>query len=61
MSGKNGFNQKQNRKGKKMNTVRFKFHLAVVKFYISIMELLSEKCYKHNTKAEQILKESERK
>lgn len=44
-----------------MNTVRFKFHLAVVKFYISIMELLSEKCYKHNTKAEQILKESERK
>jgi hypothetical protein len=45
----------------KMNRVRFKFHLAVVKFYISIMELLSEKCYKHNAKAEQILKESERK
>lgn len=45
----------------KMNRIRFKFHLSLVKFYISIMELLSEKCYKHNAKAEQILKESERK
>lgn len=44
-----------------MNKVRFKVHLSLVKFYISIMELLSEKCYKHNAKAEQILKKSERK
>lgn len=27
-----------------MNEVRFRFHLAVTKFYLSIMNLLSEKC-----------------
>lgn len=43
-----------------MNEVRFKFHLAVTKFYVSIMNLLSEKCDEHNAKAEKILDELER-
>lgn len=43
-----------------MNEVRFRFHLAVMKFYVSIMNLLSEKCDEHNTKAEKILDELER-
>ena len=43
-----------------MNEVRFRFHLAVIKFYVSIMNLLSEKCNKHNIKAEKILDELER-
>lgn len=44
----------------KMNEVRFKFHLAVTKFYLSIMDLLSKKCNEHNIKAEKILGELER-
>lgn len=43
-----------------MNEVRLRFHLAVTKFYLSIMNLLSEKCNEHNIKAEKILKELER-
>lgn len=43
-----------------MNEVRFRFHLAVTKFYLSIMNLLSEKCNEHNIKAEKILEELER-
>lgn len=43
-----------------MNEVRFRFHLAVIKFYIAIMNLLLEKCNKHNIKAEKILDELER-
>lgn len=43
-----------------MDEVRFKFHLAVTKFYLSIMNLLSEKCNEHNIKAEKILEELER-
>lgn len=43
-----------------MNEVRFRFHLAVMKFYVSIMNLLSEKCDEHNAKAEKILDELER-
>ena len=46
--------------GIKMNEVRFRFHLAVIKFYVSIMNLLSQKCDKHNIKAEKILEELER-
>lgn len=43
-----------------MNEVRFRFHLAVIKFYVSIMNLLSKKCDEHNIKAEKILDELER-
>ena len=43
-----------------MNEVRFRFHLAVIKFYVLIMNLLSEKCNKHNIKAEKILDDLER-
>lgn len=43
-----------------MSEVRFKFHLAVMKFYVAIMNLLSEKCDKHNIKAEKILDDLER-
>lgn len=43
-----------------MNEVRVRFHLAVMKFYVAIMNLLSEKCDKHNIKAEKILDELER-
>ena len=43
-----------------INEVRFRFHLAVIKFYVSIMNLLSEKCNKHNIKAEKILDDLER-
>lgn len=43
-----------------MNEVRFKFHLVVIKFYVLIMNLLSQKCDEHNVKAEKILKELER-
>ena len=43
-----------------MNEVRFRFHLAVIKFYVSIMNLLSEKCNKNNIKAEKILDDLER-
>lgn len=43
-----------------MNKVRFRFHLAVIKFYVSIINLLSEKCKKHNIRAEKILEELER-
>lgn len=43
-----------------MNEVRFRFHLAVTKFYILIRDLLSEKCDEHIAKAEKILKELER-
>lgn len=55
----NGFNQKQNRRYK-MNEVRFQFHFLIVKFYSSIMDLLSEKCNEHIAKAEKILDEIER-
>lgn len=51
---------KELRGGGEMNEVRFRFHLAVTKFYLSIMNLLSEKCNEHNIKAEKILKELER-
>lgn len=43
-----------------MNEARFRFHLAVMRFYISIMNLLSQKCDEHNIKAEKILDELER-
>lgn len=43
-----------------MNEVRFEFHLAVIKFYFSIMSLLHEKCNEHIAKAEKILEELER-
>ena len=43
-----------------MNKVRFEFHLAVMKFYVSIMDLLSQKCTEHNIKAEKILADLER-
>jgi hypothetical protein len=43
-----------------MNEVRFRFHLAVIKFYFSIMNLLHEKCNEHIAKAEKILEELER-
>lgn len=43
-----------------MNKVRFQFHFLIVKFYSSIMDLLSEKCNEHNAKAEKILEELER-
>ena len=43
-----------------MNEVRFEFHLAVIKFYFSIMNLLYEKCNEHVAKAEKILEELER-
>ena len=43
-----------------MNEVRFRFHLAVMKFYVSIMNLLSQKCTEHNIKAEKILADLER-
>lgn len=43
-----------------MNEVRFRFHLVVIKFYVAIMNLLSEKCNEHNIKAEKILDELER-
>lgn len=43
-----------------MNEVRFRFHLAVIKFYFSIMNLLYEKCNEHIAKAEKILEELER-
>lgn len=43
-----------------MNEVRFKFHLAVIKFYISIMNLLSQKRTEHNIEAEKILADLER-
>lgn len=43
-----------------MNEVRFRFYLAVMKFYVSIINLLSEKCDEHNAKAEKILDELER-
>ena len=43
-----------------MNEVRFRFHLAVMKFYVLIMNLLSQKCDKHNIKAEKILADLER-
>lgn len=43
-----------------MNEVRFEFHLAVIKFYFSIMSLLYEKCNEHVTKAEKNLDELER-
>ena len=43
-----------------MNKVRFRFHSVAVKFYSSIMNLLYEKCNKHNAKAEKILDELER-
>lgn len=46
--------------GGEMNEVRFRFHLAVTKFYLSIMDLLSEKCNEHIAKADKILKELER-
>lgn len=42
-----------------MNEVRFKFHLAVIKFYISIIDLLLQKCAEHNIKAKKILEELE--
>lgn len=38
-----------------MNEVRFRFHLAIIKFYFSIMTLLYEKCNEHSVKAEKIL------
>lgn len=47
-------------KGVKMNEVRFRFHLAVIEFYFSIMSLLYEKCNKHIDKAEKILEELDR-
>lgn len=43
-----------------MNEVRFRFHLAVMKFYVAIMNLLSQKCTEHNIKAEKILADLER-
>lgn len=43
-----------------MNEVRFRFHLAVIKFYVSIMNSLSQKCDEHNIKAEKILDDLER-
>lgn len=43
-----------------MNKVRFDFHLAVIKFYYSIMDSLSGKCNEHIAKAEKILEELER-
>lgn len=43
-----------------MNEVRFEFHLAVIKFYFSIMSLLHEKCNEYIAKAKKILKELER-
>lgn len=43
-----------------MNEARLRFHLAVMKFYVAIMNLLSEKCDKHNIKVEKILDELER-
>lgn len=43
-----------------MNEVRVRFHLTVVKFYLSIMNLLSEKCNEHIAKADKILKKLER-
>ena len=43
-----------------MNEVRLEFHFAVIKFYVSIMNLLSEKCNKHNIKAKKILADLER-
>ena len=43
-----------------MNEVRLEFHFAVIKFYYSIMNLLYEKCNKHNAKAEKILDDLER-
>lgn len=43
-----------------MNEVRFQFHLLIVKFYFSIMNLLYEKCNEHIAKADKILKELER-
>lgn len=43
-----------------MNEVRFRFHLAVIEFYFSIMNLLHEKCNEHIDKAEKILEELDR-
>lgn len=43
-----------------MNKVRFEFHLAVIKFYFSIRNLLYERCCEHIIKAEKILEELER-
>lgn len=47
-------------KVEKMNEIRFRFHLAVIKFYVAIMNLLSAKCDEHNIKCEKILEELER-
>ena len=43
-----------------MNEVRFRFHLAVIKFYFLIISLLHEKCNENIAKAEKILGELER-
>ena len=43
-----------------MNKVRFEFHLAVIKFYFSIMNLLYERCCEHIIKDEKNLEELER-
>lgn len=43
-----------------MKEVKFMFHLEVIAFYFSIIDLLSEKCNKHIDKAKKILGESER-
>lgn len=43
-----------------MNEVRFRFHLAVIEFYFSIMSLLHGKCNEHIAKAEKILEELDR-
>ena len=43
-----------------MNEVRRELQFAVIKFYYSIMNVLYEKCNKHNAKAERVLDELER-
>lgn len=43
-----------------MREVRFRFHLAIIKFYFSIMTLLYEKCNEHSAKAEKIIEELKR-
>lgn len=43
-----------------MNEVRVKFHIAVTKFYLSVMELLSRCFDEHLVKAGKALEELER-